>query len=198
MGKLVFKSVEFIQARHWSHNPKPRPWQLQREKVVTASTAIWGPPSPSKNCSSPQSWICFPKIILGGCEEYHLLRLGAGEVQPNKLIDVPCRSGKPWINRRKFRSQTSDNMDRWKSRGGKSQRGEAKKWEEQRRERERRKKMQVREKVGKSRFTVFFQWFVAQWSKSRLAKAAGAEPSGQMRDEQLYAVVAQRTFRSQN
>ena len=29
--------------------------------------------------------------------------------------------------RRKFRSQTSDNMDRWKSRGGKSQRGEAKK-----------------------------------------------------------------------
>ena len=51
-------------------------------------------------------------------------------------------------------------MDRWKSRGGKSQRGEAKKWEEQRRERVRRKKMQVREKLGKSRFAVFFQWFV--------------------------------------
>ena len=63
--------------------------------------------------------------------------------------------------RRKFRSQTSDNMDKWKSKGGKSQRGEAKKWEEQRRERERRKKMQVREKVGKSRVTAFFQWFVA-------------------------------------
>ena len=31
------------------------------------------------------------------------------------------------ITRRKFRSQTSDNMDRWKSRGGKSQRGEEKK-----------------------------------------------------------------------
>ena len=30
-----------------------------------------------------------------------------------------------------------------------------------RRERVRRKKMQMREKVGKSRFTVFFQWFVA-------------------------------------
>ena len=52
-------------------------------------------------------------------------------------------------NRRKFRSQTSDNMDRWKSRGVKSQGGE-KKREDQRRERERRKKMQVREKVGKS------------------------------------------------
>ena len=35
-------------------------------------------------------------------------------------------------------------------------------------------------------------------SKSRLAKAAGAEPSGQMRDEKLHAVVAQRTFPSQN
>ena len=65
------------------------------------------------------------------------------------------------ICRRKSRSETSDNMDRWKSRGGKSQRGEAKKWEEQRREGVRRKKMQVRERVGKSRFNVFFQWFVA-------------------------------------
>ena len=30
-------------------------------------------------------------------------------------------------------------------------------------------------------------------SKSRLAKAAGAEPSGQMRDEKLHAVVVRRT-----
>ena len=34
--------------------------------------------------------------------------------------------------------------------------------------------------------------------ESRLAKAAGAEPSGQMRDEKLHAVVARSTFRSQN
>ena len=64
-------------------------------------------------------------------------------------------------HRRKFRSQTSDNMQRWKSRGGKSQGGEVKKWEGQRRERVGSKKMQVREKVGKSWFTVIFQWFVA-------------------------------------
>ena len=31
-------------------------------------------------------------------------------------------------------------------------------------------------------------------SKSRLPKAAGAEPAGQMRDEKLYAVVAQAYF----
>ena len=55
------------------------------------------------------------------------------------------------INRRKFRSQTSDNMDRWKAEQG---RGREKR-------KIRRKKMQMREKVGKSRNTVFFQWFVA-------------------------------------
>ena len=65
-------------------------------------------------------------------------------------------------NPRKFRSQTSDNMDRWKSRDGKSQRRKEKKKEDQKRESLRRKKIQVREKVGKSRNIGFFQWFVAQ------------------------------------
>ena len=35
-------------------------------------------------------------------------------------------------------------------------------------------------------------------SKSRLAKAAGADPAGQMRDEKVHAVVARSTFPSQN
>ena len=35
-------------------------------------------------------------------------------------------------------------------------------------------------------------------SKSRLAKAAGAEPAGHMRDEQLHAIVVRSTFPSQN
>ena len=35
-------------------------------------------------------------------------------------------------------------------------------------------------------------------SKTRLAKAGGAEPSGQMRNEKLHAVVERSTFRSQN
>ena len=33
--------------------------------------------------------------------------------------------------------------------------------------------------------------------KSRLAKAAGAETFGRMRDQKLHAAVARRTFRSQ-
>ena len=59
--------------------------------------------------------------------------------------------------RRKFRSQTSDNMKGWNSRGGKSQGGEDKRWRRSKREQVRREKMQVCEKVGKSRFIVFFQ-----------------------------------------
>ena len=56
----------------------------------------------------------------------------------------------------------------------------------------------VREKVGKSRNTVFPMICGSGGSKSRLAKAAGAEPSGQMRDEKLHPVVARSTFPSEN
>ena len=46
-------------------------------------------------------------------------------------------------------------------------------------EKVRRKKMQVREKAGKSRFTVFFNMIWGSGgSKSNLAKATGAEPAG--------------------
>ena len=38
----------------------------------------------------------------------------------------------------------------------------------------------------------------SEGSKSRLAKAAGAEPAGQMRNEKLHAVVARSKFPSQN
>ena len=41
-----------------------------------------------------------------------------------------------------------------------------------------------------------FSWFCGSGGlKSRLAKAAGAETSGEMRDEKLHAVVAQSRFR---
>ena len=65
------------------------------------------------------------------------------------------------ITRRKFRSQTSDNMDRWKAEQGRGREKRKIRRKKGRRERVRRKKMQMREKVGKSRNTVFVQWFVA-------------------------------------
>ena len=56
----------------------------------------------------------------------------------------------------------------------------------------------MREKVGKSRNTVFSNDLCSGGSKSRLAKAAGAEPAGHRSDEKLHAVVARSTFPSQN
>ena len=64
-------------------------------------------------------------------------------------------------SRRKFRSQTSDNMDRWKAEQGRGREKRKIRKEKSRRERVRRKKMQMREKVGKSRITAFCPWFVA-------------------------------------
>ena len=73
--------------------------------------------------------------------------------------------------------------------------------EDQKRESLRRKKIQVREKAGKSRNIVFYIVLPmicgSGGSKSRLAKAAGAEPAGQMRDEKLHAVVARSTCASE-
>ena len=91
-------------------------------------------------------------------------------------------------DRRKFRSQTSDNMDRWKSRGGKSQR----------REEQKREDAGARKGSKAAKHCVFPMICGSGGSKSRLAKAAGAEPCGQMRDEKAHSIVARSTFPSQN
>ena len=102
-------------------------------------------------------------------------------------------------------------MNRWKSRCGKSQRREEKRREEKRREEKRReedrrsqkRKSQKKEDAGArkgrkvAKHCVFPMICGSGGSKSRLAKAAGAEPCGQMRDEELHAVVARSAFPSQ-
>ena len=87
-----------------------------------------------------------------------------------------------------------------KSRDGKSQRRE----EKRRRKKIKKRKSENKEDPGArkgrkvAKHCVFPMICGSGGSKSRLAKAAGAEPSGQMRDEKLHAVVARSTFRSQN
>ena len=89
-------------------------------------------------------------------------------------------------------------MDRWKSRGGKSRRiGE----EERRSEKRKSQKKEdagVRKGRKVAKHYVFPMFWRSGGSKSRLAKAAGVEPSGHMRDDKLRAAVARSTFRSQN
>ena len=83
---------------------------------------------------------------------------------------------------------------------------EEKRKEEKIREEERSKKRKSQKKEGPgvrkgrkvAKRCVFPMICGSRGSKSRLAKAAGAGPCGQMRDEKLHAVVAQSTFPIQN
>ena len=103
------------------------------------------------------------------------------------------------VYRRKFRSQTSDNMDRWKVEMGRVT--EKRRLEERRSEKRKSQKKEdadARKGRNVARHCVFPMIWGSGGSKSKLAKAAGAEPAGQMRDEKVHAVVARSTFRSQN
>ena len=106
------------------------------------------------------------RILVGGwptplknmkvsCDDY------SQYMETNKMCQTTNQNVVYCYNRRKFRSQTSDNMDRWKAKQGRGREKRKIRRKKSRRERVRRKKMQMREKVGKSRNTVFFQWFVA-------------------------------------
>ena len=82
-------------------------------------------------------------------------------------------------------------MDRWKAEMG---RVREKRRVEERRSEKRKSQKKEDEGARKGRKVaidcVFPMICGSGGSKSRLAKAAGAEPSGQMRDEKLHAVVA--------
>ena len=88
----------------------------------------------------------------------------------------------------------TDEKQRW------SRRIEKRRAEERRSEK---RKSQKKEDAGArkgskvAKHCVFPMICGSRGSKSRLAKAAGAEPAGQMRDEKLHAVVAQSTFASE-
>ena len=88
-------------------------------------------------------------------------------------------------------------MDRWKSTAKKKLRqGESQKREDQIRESQKREDAGARKGRKVARHSVFPMFCGSGGSKSRLAKAAGAEPAGQMRDKQVHAVVAPSTFGS--
>ena len=73
---------------------------------------------------------------------------------------------------------------------------ERQRWEESEKSK-RKKKEDAGPKVEKSRICVFPMICGSRGSKSRLAKAASAEPCGQMRDEKLRAFLVPSTFRRQ-
>ena len=90
-------------------------------------------------------------------------------------------------------------MDRWKAEQGRGREKRKIRREKIRRDRVRKKEDADARKGRKvAKHCVFPMICGSGGSKSRLAKAAGAEPAGQMSDEKLHAVVARSTFWSQN
>ena len=87
-------------------------------------------------------------------------------------------------------------MDRWKAEMGRV------KEEKRRRKKIKKRKGEKKEDAGArkgrkvAKHCVFPMICGSGESKSRLAKAAGAEPAGQMRDLKLHAIVARSTFPS--
>ena len=167
-------------------------------------------------CQTPQTQITLLRVIptLAFQVIYSDIYF---DILPNILSDI-------YSDRRKFRSQTSDNMDRWKAEQGRGREKRKIRREKIRRERVRRKKMQMREKVGKSRNTVFFQWFeapegrkvgslkrrvrsqLARW-EMKIWRRCGAKQISKWKCTkhtmvgallEAHAVVARSTFRSQN
>ena len=92
------------------------------------------------------------------------------------------------LMRVKFRSQTSDNIERWKS----SQQGE-----ESEEKRSEEKKMQVREKVGKSRNTVFFVFVAPEGWKVGSLKRRVWRHLGRWEMKSCTPFVARSRFRSE-
>ena len=115
---------------------------------------------------------CFPRLWLY-C--YNLLYLN---------IPYYCGITIKYYNRRKFRSYTSDNMDSWKAEVRRVRREKSKKTED----------TDARKGRKVAKHCVFPMICGSGGSKSRLAKAAGAEPAGHRSDEKLHAVVARSTF----
>ena len=85
-----------------------------------------------------------------------------------------------------------------KQRGEKSQKRKDQKKEDEKRKSQKKEDADARKGRNVAIHYVFPMICGSGGSKSRLAKAAGAEPAGQMRDEKVHAVVARSTFPSQN
>ena len=91
-------------------------------------------------------------------------------------------------------------MDRWyKQRWEESERRRKEVRRSEKRKKEKKESAGARKGRKVTIHCVFFPMICGSGgSKSRLAKEAGAEPAGQMRDKKLHAVVARSTCRSQN
>ena len=145
-------------------------------------------------------------MMIEGSLEVKLLTIWTdGKAEVGRVREEKRREEKRREERRREEKRRGEER-REEKRRAEERRGEKgreeKKKEDHKRESPRRKKIQVCEKGRKVAKHCVFPMICGSGpefggSKSRLAKAAGAEPSDQMRDEKLHAVVARSTFRSE-
>ena len=88
-------------------------------------------------------------------------------------------------------------MDRWKAEMGRVREEKRRRKKIKKRKSQKKKDPGARKGRKVAKHCVFPMICGSGGSKSRLAKAAGAEPAGQMSDEKVHTVVARSTFRSQ-
>ena len=131
---------------------------------------------------------CLP--CLDGFGDYQLSRYYLSINIDIRNKDSNCSQYVYYIpyNRRKFRSENSEQYRQLKSRDEKSEKRKDQKKEE----------VDARKDRKVAIHCVFPIICGSGGSKSRLTKAAGAEPAGQMRHEKVHAVAARSTFPSQN
>ena len=167
---IMFKSFTWLYSQHWTFN---LPLNLWRFSCVQRTNQPWEDSDFHRQLLQARPILDSRARTLQTNPRRRIRRRSKATVvaavaksnmqivaEPN-YKPQPCTTFSDYSYRRKFRRQTSDNIDRWKAEQGRGREKRKIRRKKSRRERVRRKKMQMREKVGKSRNTVFFQWFVA-------------------------------------
>ena len=127
-----------------------------------------------------------------------------GRVREEKRREKKRREEKEKRREENRREENRREEKRRREEEKKRRREEEKKRRREEERRSKKRKSQKKEDPGArkgrrvAKYCVFPMICGSGGSKSRLAKAAGAEPAGQMRDEKLHVVVARSTFLSQN
>ena len=166
-----------------------------------------------RNGTQPHVWI---RGIIKWLQKFIIMDMSEGSLEvklPTVWRDGNAEVGRVREEKRREekRREGKRKRKRKEKRKGREEKGKGREREEkkreERREEERRsekRKSQKKEDAGAWKGRKVAIHYVSSMicgpggSKSRLAKAAGAGPSGQVRDEKMYAVVARSTFPSQN
>ena len=154
---IMFKSFTWLYSQHWTFN---LPLNLWRFSCVQRTNQPWEDSDFHRQLLQARPILDSRARTLQTNPRRRIRRRSKATVvaavaksnmqivaEPN-YKPQPCTTFSDYSYRRKFRRQTSDNIDRWKAEQGRGREKRKIRRKKSRRERVRRKKMQMREKVG--------------------------------------------------